>query len=150
MAVVTDIPTIDIRTELLDRHVGAVKGLYRLSTQVPIEKWALVGGLMVVVLAYEHDRLAAELGRNDGNHFSSEATMAWGVAVFVTKVAGDIRRWTEKALRKQHWWSFNQRATGAEPLAEGHSELIGDDSTEPLRTGFRCALRSTIPHNNHI
>ena len=51
----TEIPTIDIRNELLDRHAGAIKGLYRLSTQVPIEKWALVGGLMVLVLAYEHD-----------------------------------------------------------------------------------------------
>ena len=52
---VTDIPTIDVRAELLDRHAGAIKGLYRLSTQVPIEKWALVGGLMVLILAYEHD-----------------------------------------------------------------------------------------------
>lgn len=51
----TDIPTIDVRAELLDRHAGAIKGLYRLSTQVPIEKWALVGGLMVLILAYEHD-----------------------------------------------------------------------------------------------
>jgi predicted nucleotidyltransferase len=52
---VTDVPTIDIRDELLDRHAGAIKGLYRLSIQVPIEKWALVGGLMVLVLAYEHN-----------------------------------------------------------------------------------------------
>ena len=50
-----DIPTIDLRAELLDRHAGAIKGLYRLSTQIPIEKWALVGGMMVLVLAYEHD-----------------------------------------------------------------------------------------------
>ncbi len=50
-----DIPTIDLRAELLDRHAGAIKGLYRLSTQIPIEKWALVGGLMVLVIAYEHD-----------------------------------------------------------------------------------------------
>jgi hypothetical protein len=51
---VTDVPTIDVRAELLDRHAGAMKGSYRLSTQVSIEKWALVGGLMVLVLAYEH------------------------------------------------------------------------------------------------
>ena len=50
-----DIPTIDFRAELLDRHAGAIKGLYRLSTQIPIETWALVGGMMVIVLAYEHD-----------------------------------------------------------------------------------------------
>jgi hypothetical protein len=52
---VTDLPTIDLRHELLDRHVGGIKGLYRLSTQIPIEKWALVGGMMVLVLAYEYD-----------------------------------------------------------------------------------------------
>lgn len=51
----SDAPTIDIREELLDRHAGAIKGLYRLSKQVPIEKWALVGGLMVLVIAYEYD-----------------------------------------------------------------------------------------------
>ena len=39
----SDIPTIDLRAELLDRHADAIKGLYRLSTQIPIEKWALVG-----------------------------------------------------------------------------------------------------------
>lgn len=33
-----NIPTIDLRAELLDRHAGAIKGLYRLSTQIPIEK----------------------------------------------------------------------------------------------------------------
>ena len=33
----SDIPTIDLRAELLDRHAGAIKGLYRLSTQIPIE-----------------------------------------------------------------------------------------------------------------
>ncbi len=51
----SDLPTIDLRAELLDRHAGAIKGLYRLSTRIPIEKWALVGGMMVLVLAYEHD-----------------------------------------------------------------------------------------------
>jgi hypothetical protein len=55
---VTDVPTIDLRHELLDRHVGVIKGLYRLSTQIPIEKWALVGGMMVLVLAYEYDTLS--------------------------------------------------------------------------------------------
>lgn len=51
----SDVPTIDLRAELLARHAGAIKGLHRLSTQIPIHKWALVGGMMVLVLAYEYE-----------------------------------------------------------------------------------------------
>ena len=50
-----DIPVIDLRDDLLDRHTAAVKGLYRLSKEIAIENWALVGGLMVLVLGYEHN-----------------------------------------------------------------------------------------------
>ena len=52
---INDIPVIDLREDLLERHAAAVKGLYRLSKEIAIEKWALVGGLMVLVLAYEHN-----------------------------------------------------------------------------------------------
>jgi len=50
-----DIPEIDIRNELLPRHSSVIEALYRLSKQVPIENWVLVGGLMVLVLGREHD-----------------------------------------------------------------------------------------------
>jgi len=50
-----DIPEIDIRRELLPRHSSVIEALYRLSKQVSVEEWVLVGGLMVLVLGREHD-----------------------------------------------------------------------------------------------
>jgi len=50
----TDIPEIDIRNELLPRHISVIEALHGLSKQVSIEKWVLVGGLMVLVLGREH------------------------------------------------------------------------------------------------
>ena len=51
----TDIPEIDIRNELLPRHISVIEALHGLSKQVSIEKWVLVGGLMVLVLGREHN-----------------------------------------------------------------------------------------------
>ncbi|MEK7411655.1 MAG: hypothetical protein AAB327_09810, partial [Actinomycetota bacterium] len=63
-----DIPEIDIRNELLPRHGSVIEALYRLSKQVSVEKWVLVGGLMVLVLGREHDgRSPRAEGTKDGD-----------------------------------------------------------------------------------
>lgn len=50
-----DVPTIDMREELLGRHAATIQALHRLSMRVPIERWAVVGGLMVLAIGYEYE-----------------------------------------------------------------------------------------------
>jgi hypothetical protein len=47
-------PEVDIRAELLGRHSAALEALHRLTRRIEYQRWAIVGGMMVLVLARRH------------------------------------------------------------------------------------------------
>lgn len=49
-----DVPEIDVVDSLLPRHRVALATLAQIGRRYPIERWVLVGGLMVLVLGREH------------------------------------------------------------------------------------------------
>lgn len=63
-----DIPEIDICKDLLPRHGSVIEALNNLSKEVSVEKWVLVGGLMVLILGREHDGQSPRAeGTKDGD-----------------------------------------------------------------------------------
>jgi hypothetical protein len=42
---------IDIRADLVGRHAAALRALHRLTIRIPRDRWVIVGGMMVQILA---------------------------------------------------------------------------------------------------
>lgn len=42
---------IDIRADLVGRHAAALRALHRLTIRIPHDRWVIVGGMMVLILA---------------------------------------------------------------------------------------------------
>lgn len=108
------IETIDLRDQFLGRHAEALAALHRLAQRVPIERWALVGGMMTLIVG----RRAGVIDRR------SMTTKDADVLV-------DVITWPDVLARAVHELGVEQGMTLADPI----------DSLAPGRAA-RCTFNT--------